>query len=468
MHHHGICWDELLEKIKEIKAADIGDFNIADYSDSISSISENIGTLQDALDKLNSGSFTMRDYLSLIKDFPDLAKGVDVSSKSFKGLTANIVRAIKASPKSLIKDLKALKLQLIGIGKSTSGIDQLIRSLESMPENALDSIINKYSTLADNISSATEAQNELKAAMEENPNEGFETRGEAMDYMKDLMSRGEIGSESNLWNVAEKYGFTYDSAKTINENADALAQFIAIREKWFKKDDDGNYTYEGTEEFIKNVGAAVASMPELQELMTWNYDENTGVLDFDFENKDWDQIVKYLSTCKGLIGLTSDEWADMLVQIGQYFNINWGNYNDELEYLKKIVSSDSDNKTKVDQYGSTMQDYFGKGSSIDLANRPMVSSSAMKAKGWDVEDGSYATVFSSAYSNEGETAAITVTPILPDGEVLTEDELTKYATEIVNGADPATYEFEVNGKTYTGEDIILAKHNGKNPAKTQR
>ncbi len=458
-------WDELLEKIKEIKAADIGDFNIADYSDSISSISENIGTLQDALDKLNSGSFTMRDYLSLIKDFPDLAKGVDVSSKSFKGLTSNIVRAIKASPKSLIKDLKALKLQLIGTGKSTSGIDQLIRSLENMPENALDSIINKYSTLADNISSATEAQNELKAAMEENPNEGFETRGEAMDYMKDLMSRGEIGSESNLWNVAEKYGFTYDSAKTINENADALAQFIAVREKWFKKDDDGNYTYEGTEEFIKNVGAAVASMPELQELMTWNYDENTGVLDFDFENKDWDQIVKYLSTCKGLIGLTSDEWADMLVQIGQYFNINWGNYNDELEYLKKIVSSDSDNKTKVEQYGSTMQDYFGKDSSIDLANRPMVSSSAMKAKGWDVEDGSYATVFSSAYSNEGETAAITVTPILPDGEVLTEDELTKYATEIVNGADPATYEFEVNGKTYTGEDIILAKHNGKNPAK---
>ena len=458
-----VSFDELKKKIQEVKVAAIGDFDISNYSDSISSLSENIGVLQAALEKLNSGSFTMDDYVKLIKDFPKLAKGVDVSSKSFKGLTSNLVRAIKASPKSMVKDLKALKLQLMQTGRSTSDIDQLIYSLEHMPEDALDSMITKYSTLADTITEATEAQNELKAAMEENPNEGFETRGEAMDYMKEAMSRGEIGRESNLWNVAEKYGFTFDSAKSINENADALAKFIATREKWFKQDDDGNYTYEGTEDFIKKVDAAVASMPELQELMKWDYNESTGVLDFDFKNKDWDQIVKYLSTCEGLIGLTSDEWADMLVQVGQYFNIDWSNYNDELEYLKKITTEDTDNKTKVEKYGSAMQEYFGKDSSIDLANRPMVSSSKMKAKGWDVEDGSYATVFSSSYSNEGETAAITVTPILPDGEILTEEELTKYATEIVNGADPATYEFEVNGKTYTGEDIILAKHNGKDP-----
>lgn len=458
-----VSFDELKKSIQDVKVANIGDFNISDYSDSISSLSENIGVLQAALEKLNSGQFTMDDYVKLIKDFPKLAKGVDVSSKSFKGLTSNLVRAIKASPKSMVKDLKALKLQLMQTGRATSDIDQLIYSLEHMPEDALDSMITKYSTLADTITEATEAQNELKAAMEENPNEGFETRGEAMDYMKEAMSRGEIGSESNLWNVAEKYGFTFDSAKSINENADALAKFIATREKWFKQDDDGNYTYEGTEDFIKKVDAAVASMSELQELMKWDYNESTGVLDFDFKNKDWDQIVKYLSTCEGLIGLTSDEWADMLVQVGQYFNIDWSNYNDELEYLKKITTEDTDNKTKVEKYGSAMQEYFGKDSSIDLANRPMVSSSKMKTKGWDVEDGSYATVFSGAYSNEGETAAITVTPILPDGEVLTEEELTKYATEIVNGADPATYEFEVNGKTYTGEDIILAKHNGKDP-----
>ena len=458
-----VSFDELTKEIQNVKITNIGDFNISNYSDSISSVSENIGILQDALEKLNSGSFTMEDYVKLISDFPKLANGVDVSSKSFKGLTSNLVRAIKASPKSLIKDLKALKLQLMQTGRSTSDIDQLIYSLEHMPENALDSMITKYATLTDNITEATEAQNELRAAMEENPNGGFETRGEAMEYMKEVMSRGEVGSESNLWSVAEKYGFTFDSAKSINENADALAKFIAIREKWFKQDDDGNYTYEGTEEFIKKVDAAVTATPELQELMKWDYNENTGVLDFDFKNKDWDQIVKYLSTCEGLIGLTSDEWADMLVQVGQYFNIDWSDYNDELEYLKKITTEDSDNKTKVEKYGSAMQEYFGKDSSIDLANRPIVSNSKMNDKGWDVESGSYATVLPSVYSNEGGTAAITVTPILPDGEVLTEQELTTYATEIVNGADPAEYEFKVNGKTYTGEDIILAKHNGKNP-----
>lgn len=454
-------WDELSQKIQEAKVAAMGDFNVSDYSDSILSITENIGTFQDALDKLNSGEFTMKDYLDLIGDFPDLAKGVDISSKSFKGLTTNLVRAIKSSPKSLIKDLRELRAQLLETGKSTTEIDQLIASIESMPEDALDSMIGKYSTLADEIISAKEAQNELKAAMEENPNEGYETRGEALDYMKKALERGEIGSESNVWNVAEKWGFTYDSAKLINENADALANFIAVREPWYKQDDDGNYTFEGMENFIKTVQKAVEEIPELQELMTWNYDESTGVFNFDFKNTDWDTIVKYLSTYADLVGLTSDEWADMLIQIGQYLGINWGSYINELEHLKKIASGDGDNKTKTEQYGSSMQGFLGGDTSIDLTNRPMVSKAKMQKSGWDIGDESYSTLNSQIYTNDDNTAAITLTPVLPDGKALTKVGLSKYAKEILDGADlDTTFEFE--GKTYAYRDLYLSKSTGEN------
>jgi hypothetical protein len=143
-----------------------------------------------------------------------------------------------------------------------------------MPSDALDDTIEKYSTLADEIGRAKLSQDRLLSSMEENPNEGYENRGEAMEYMKDALANGEIGSESNLWNVAERYGFTYDSAKTINENADALAQFIAIREKRFKKSDDGDdrtddgYSHEGAINFIEAVENAVGESERLAEILT--------------------------------------------------------------------------------------------------------------------------------------------------------------------------------------------------------
>ena len=86
---------------------------------------------------------------------------------------------------------------------------------------------------------------------------------------------------------AEAYGFTYDSAKSINENADALASFIAVRQRWYKTDDDGNYTFEGTENFIKDVEKVIDSnseaASELKNLgVEWSYID--GALNIDFNN----------------------------------------------------------------------------------------------------------------------------------------------------------------------------------------
>lgn len=426
-------------------------FNMADYANSIDSIQDNISTFQNALTSLEDGTFTYSDFIDLTQQFPDLAEGVDTSTKSFNGLAKNLRKAIKASPDDLVGELKDLRKQLQESGKSTTEIDQLISSIENLPVEAVQNLSDEYVTLADEINAAKKAQNELQEAMSENPNEGYETRGEAMEYMKDKMSRGEIGSESELWDVAEKYGFTYDSAKSINENADALAKFIAIREEWFAQNDDGEYTFTGTEEFIQDVENAVNSNKRLKEILQWDYNEETGAFSFDFDNANWDEIVKLLSQSEELAGLTSEEFHDMLVQIGQYFGLNWEDYKDVEKHLNTIASSAADAKTKVEEYGEAMQAGLGKDTKIDLTNRPRI----------DTGDGHYETVDSRAYSNEDETVTITVTPILPDGTKLTDEELEKYTVDIINGADPATYEFEVNGKTYTGDDIVLGKHYGE-------
>lgn len=464
-----LSWDELVAKIKEAKIAATKDFDITNYTDAIANHSAVISEYQEALQKLGKGSFTMDDFMGLIKKYPELAKGVDISSNAFHGLSRNLSGAIRSSTKNFVKDLQKLRVELVAAGKSTDSIDQLIEAIENMPSDALDDTIQKYSTLADKINEAKTAQDKLLASMEENPNEGYETRGEAMDYMKEAMEKGEIGSESNLWNVAEKYGFTYDSAKTINENADALAKYIAIREKWFKEeeDKDGNAIegsfYKGTESFIKDVESAVKKNKELQKILTWDYNENTGTLDFDYNNEDWDTIVSILSKTKELAGLTSDEFADMMIQIGQYFGIEWGNYDDVLGHLNGIATGASDAKTKVEEYGKAMQDYFGKDTTIDLTTRPMVKFDSTNFKEWEklyqeivnnpnghseadvknakeqlasIQKGdSHATVYSSTFSNKDGTKSVVVTPILPNGEVLSPAELETYANKLLAGEE---------------------------------
>lgn len=351
--------DALKAKIKEVRIAMTEDFtvsNFTDYADSISTLQENISACQEALEKLESGSFTMSDFVELIKQFPDLAKGVDTSSKSFNGLSKNLKKAVRNSPDKLVDELKDLRKQLKEAGKSTVDIDNLIGAIENMPVDTVKGLSDEYITLADAIDEAKRAQNELKDAMSENPNEGFETRAEAMEYMKEALSRGEIGSESNVWNVAEQYGFTYDSAKSINENADALANFITVRNKWFAKDDDGNYSYEGTESFINAVEQAVAKSKVLQKYMSWTYED--GVLSFDFDNKNWDEIINYLSQTDELAGVTSEEFYDFLMQVGQFHNINWQDSDDLLWFLNQMQSSTKSISENFDSAKNAVQSFL--------------------------------------------------------------------------------------------------------------
>ena len=87
------------------------EFDIAKYSSDIKSHSAVISEFQEALQSLEKGSFTMDDFLDLIERFPDLAKGVDISSKSFLGLSRNLNKASK-------QDCDCLQQQLnSGVGR---------------------------------------------------------------------------------------------------------------------------------------------------------------------------------------------------------------------------------------------------------------------------------------------------------------------------------------------------------------
>lgn len=466
-----LTWDQLQAKIKKARIAATQDFtsdNFADYAESVSAISGSISTYHEALEKLESGTFTLTDFMELIAQFPDLADGVDMSSKSFNGLSKNLRKAIRNSPDDLVDELEDLRDQLVEAEKSTDHIDALINSIENMPESAVKDLGEEYITLADQVDDAKRAVNELKEAMSENPNEGFETRGDAIEQMKTLMEGGQIGSESELWSIAEAFGFTYDSAKTINENADALYKFITAREKWYATDDDGNYTYEGTETAIEAIEKAAQSQKFKDALkkqgldpsdFEWDYED--GKFDFDFDNENWDEIVSALSATKEAAGLTSEEFYDLLMQIGQFHEIEWEDPNDVLDYLNAIAEGTAEPTEKLKEYGEAMQEAFGKDSEIDLTNRPHISGSVMQEAGWtEVPEDDVSTVYTGSRSNESGTVAIVTTPILPDGKVLSPEKWQEYTDGILESADPSTYTFEYDDEKYTGDDIFLAKFEG--------
>lgn len=109
-----------------------------------------------------------------------------------------------------------------------------------------------------------------------------------------------------------------------------------------------------------------------------------------------------------------------------------------LDYLQrqrsKILSVIDENRAKI---GRKMLEEFGNGN-VDLLSRPMVNAAELVKKGWEDAGEGIATVFSSQYGildKDGKEVEILVTPIMPDGSILSPDELENYIFNQLQGAN---------------------------------
>ncbi len=97
------------------------------------------------------------------------------------------------------------------------------------------------------------------------------------------------------------------------------------------------------------------------------------------------------------------------------------------------------------------------GGNVELWSRIEVPAKRMQDAGWtDVPDGSYATVYSSTFSNDSETQFMNFTPIIKDGDVLTPDEFFDYCFGVVNDEISDSLKLKI-GRTYSNlQDAINA------------
>lgn len=105
---------------------------------------------------------------------------------------------------------------------------------------------------------------------------------------------------------------------------------------------------------------------------------------------------------------------------------------DDIEKLQAQTSA-----ARLKKIGDEMTAAFGNGN-VDLLARPQIDAAKLVEAGWKDAGEGIATVFSSQYGIEdasGKKTEILVTPILPDGTVLSEKELQEYVDNVLSGAD---------------------------------
>lgn len=439
-----LSWDELLMRIHNAKIEMLSDVGFSDYMTDFTSITESVGKYQEALEKLQSGSFTINDFIELIEEFPELAEGVDTSSDSFEGLSKNLQKAIKSSPKSTIEDLRKLREEFVEAGKSTKEIDQMIDVLENIPDDALDGIIEKYGTLADEMERAIRANSKLQEALSDNPNEGYETRGEAMKKMKELIDEGKVGSESQLWTIATEYGYKGD------KNVDELKKYLDARKDWFVADDDGNYTFPGVENWVNSIEKAVANNEELQKLMEFYYDDATYTLTVDYDNKDLPRILELLSKAPETLGLLESEYLDLMKNAGLYFNVNWSDQDDGLDEFIQ-----NKQKTVAEGYNAQTNGNF------DYTKTAHVTKEDMQAGGWTDFEGDIATTYDQGYvvaNYDGIEYSIVISCVTPEGDVISPEDLENYVNNYLSGASDI---LEADKIENGGKGLIINAAQGK-------
>ena len=115
-------------------------------------------------------------------------------------------------------------------------------------------------------------------------------------------------------------------------------------------------------------------------------------------------------------------------------------YDENFTELDKIIEEERLKADNAIQDTKSQLEDLSKNGNVDLTIRPVIDSSAMQAAGWDVEDGSIATTFTQGEfiwqgdEENGQYVYVHYTPILPDGTVLTPDQLSDYLHGTLEGS----------------------------------
>lgn len=309
---------------------------------------------------------------SFQQDLPEAKKWIEID-----------LRAIEDTSYSFPRRLKATKEELSAI------YSLMVQKANELSEEELKGAENQRKILLDIVKQYYGNENLRFAILE-----GAEVK------LFDLLLKKKAQEAELQEDINAQYGEHMKSQEASNELAKVKAEFDVKRKK--DAEDVANSEYE-----------------RLKLLQQINDEEQLKIIDIKLR-----------------FGEISQEEADRLKAKIE----NWetdltlainAELNEELTVGKELKQL----QTELDAVGKEMTGMFN--GNVDLVNRKLIPALKLAEKGWkDVGDG-VATVFSSSYGitdDKGKEVEILVTPILPDGTVLSEAELTQYIDENLKGS----------------------------------
>lgn len=235
---------------------------------------------------------------------------------------------------------------------------------------------------------------------------------------------------------------TEDSAKGVNQFVkDAIAKG-AIRKETDKKGNE-KLIIDSMEELANAFGMST----ELADYLIRG--SNDSKYNFDIE-----PINEYTQALKE-VDYDSDgavTAVENVIKQMQAASDSGEDVSDTIDSVNKAIEELENQDLDTTELRNELDKLTTKGGGVDLQNRPQVSGKTMQESGWDdVGNDETATVYSSSYSSEDGKKTVVVTPILPNGEVLSPEELDNYAEDLLSGkSDKDGLEL----RTYIGEDSI--------------
>ncbi len=281
----------------------------------------------------------------------------------------------------------------------------------------------------------------------------FDTYIEANRTTLDRMSSGINMVLSDTLDIIQENGLSYSLG---DENINAfLDEYYAQFDAWQVA--QGVYN---KSDVISNMFGATAT-EEVKELSTKlkeiANDENLSldqqrdkienvISSLDKENSAYNALRKTME----VTGVSAENIADYFVGSA---SINSSTIEGiAAQYEKGIKLLEQFKATNNDANNARMKK-LQEGGSVDLFDRPEISSSELVKEGWENAGDGISTVYTNTYSNEDGTVAINFTPILPDGQVLTPEKLQEYAEGVIAGTREDDLNLQIGAK-FTGQNAI--------------
>lgn len=119
-----------------------------------------------------------------------------------------------------------------------------------------------------------------------------------------------------------------------------------------------------------------------------------------------------------------------------FFNVDITSLDQLRSRVADVFTGIKDYNSSLVEASNSMETMFD--GNVDLLNRKIIPAQKLAEKGWEDVGEGFETLFTQSYHIQdagGETITILATPILPDGSVLSSEELEEYVTNTLQGTD---------------------------------